>query len=344
PARPSLAGPRFAKNPAPAAQQQRLREIARRTSDRTNPGECDPQPMCTSFVAQQWHKHRHFVARQQHSVNNRRARPWHAAPVPGETALFGPQAYPKMPVPMRWSRGDDTGVCPIARAASWSRPCPMSLAAADPALAPLPGVSAPRISWVPPPGGFAGLSILNGVLRILTLGVYHVWGKTEVRQRIWSAVRIDGEPLEYRGTGGELLRGFLVVFCLILLPISAVSLGASLLGPVAHTIYSFAFWTLLLLLYGIGIHRARRYRLSRTRWVGIRGGLSGRSRGFAWTYLWTMVLVPLTLGWILPWRAVSLQKALFVETRFGDNAFTFTGLAGPLYRRFWLVWVSAIVL
>src|SRR5262249_35227678 len=96
--------------------------------------------------------------------------------------------------------------------------------------------------------------------------------------------------------------------------------------------------------YGIGIHRARRYRLSRTRWRGIRGGLSGRSRGFAWTYLWTMVLVPLTLGWILPWRAVSLQKALFVETRFGDNAFTFTGLAGPLYRRFWLVWVSAIVL
>jgi hypothetical protein len=133
----------------------------------------------------------------------------------------------------------------------------MSLAAADPALAPLPGVSAPRISWVNPPGGFAGLSILNGVLRILTLGVYHFWGKTEVRQRIWSAVRIDGEPLEYRGTGGELLRGFLVVFCLILLPMGVASLGASLLGPVPHAIYSFALWALLLLLSGIGIHRAR---------------------------------------------------------------------------------------
>jgi uncharacterized membrane protein YjgN (DUF898 family) len=221
----------------------------------------------------------------------------------------------------------------------------MSLAAtADLALAPVPGASAPRISWVHPPGGFAGLSILNGVLRILTFGVYHFWGKTEVRQRIWSAVRIDGEPLEYRGTGGELLRGFLVVFCLILLPMGVASLGASLLGPVPHAIYSFALWALLLLLSGIGIHRARRYRLSRTRWRGIRGGLCGRSRGFAWTYLWTMALVPLTLGWVLPWRAVSLQKALFVETRFGDNAFTFSGLAGPLYRRFWLVWLSAIVL
>jgi hypothetical protein len=43
-----------------------------------------------------------------------------------------------------------------------------------------------------------------------------------------------------------------------------------------------------------------------------------------------MALVPLTLGWVLPWRAVSLQRALFVETRFGDNAFTFSGVAGPL--------------
>ena len=93
------------------------------------------------------------------------------------------------------------------------------------------GANIPRISWVHPPGGFAGLSFLNGVLRILTLGVYHFWGKTEVRQRIWSAVRIDGEPLEYRGTGGELLRGFLIVFFLILLPMGLASFASSLFLP-----------------------------------------------------------------------------------------------------------------
>jgi uncharacterized membrane protein YjgN (DUF898 family) len=198
---------------------------------------------------------------------------------------------------------------------------------------------------VPPPGGFAGLSLLNGLLRILTLGVYHFWGKTEVRQRIWSAVRIDGEPLEYRGTGGELFRGFLIVFFLILLPMGLVGFASSLFLPATgHAIYQFAFTGVLFLLSGIGIHRARRYRLSRTRWRGIRGGLSGHSRSFAWTYLWTALLVPLTLGWILPWREVRLQKALFEETHFGDNAFTFTGVAGPLYKRFWLVWFSAFVL
>jgi uncharacterized membrane protein YjgN (DUF898 family) len=211
-----------------------------------------------------------------------------------------------------------------------------------------PSVEAPsRITWVPPPSGFVGLSFLNTLLRILTLGVYHFWGKTEVRQRIWSAVRIDGEPLEYRGTGGELFRGFLVVFLLVLLPLGIVAFAVPLLfgAEVARRggIESL-LWLLIFTLWGVGIHRARRYRLSRTRWRGIRGGLAGRSAPFAWTYLWTTLLVPLTLGWILPWRAVKLQKALFDQTHFGDKAFTFTGRAGPLYSRFWLVWVSGIVL
>jgi len=205
----------------------------------------------------------------------------------------------------------------------------------------------PAISWVHPPGGFLGLSILNGVLRILTLGVYHFWGKTEVRQRIWSAVRIDGEPLDYRGTGGELFRGFLIVFFLILLPLVVASFASSLLfaaNSPEQGLYNLGFWGVVFLLSGIGIHRARRYRLSRTRWRGIRAGLSGRSWSFAWLYLWTMLLIPFTLGWIVPWRTVRLQKALFDDTRFGDKAFTFSGRAGPLYKRFWLVWFSAIVL
>jgi uncharacterized membrane protein YjgN (DUF898 family) len=208
-------------------------------------------------------------------------------------------------------------------------------------------LAAPQISWVQPAGGFLGLSLLNGLLRILTLGVYHFWGKTEVRQRIWSAVRINGEPLDYRGTGSELFRGFLIVFFLILLPMAIAGFAAALYlraGSAARGVYELGFWLLVLSLSGIGIHRARRYRLSRTRWRGIRGGLAGSSTAFAWTYLWTLALVPLTLGWALPWRTVRLQKLLLEQTKFGDKTFTFSGRAGPLYKRFWAVWLSAIVL
>ena len=220
----------------------------------------------------------------------------------------------------------------------------MSLA--DSASAPSP-IADNRITWIHPPGGFLGLSLLNGALRVLTLGVYHFWGKTEVRQRIWSAVRVDGEPLEYRGTGSELFRGFLIVFFFVLMPLALVTFVAPLLwgSQVAgRGAIEALVWITVFSLWGFGIHRARRYRLSRTRWRGVRAGLSGRSAPFAWTYLWTTVLIPLTLGWILPWRAARLQRALFNETCFGDKTFTFEGRAGPLYKRFWLVWVSGIVL
>ena len=119
----------------------------------------------------------------------------------------------------------------------------MTLAASTVSQTPEPNI--PRISWVPPAGRLRGLSLLNGLLRILTLGVYHFWGKTEVRQRIWSAVRIDGEPLEYRGTGGELLRGFLIVFFLILLPMGLAGFASSLFLPAtAQGIYTLVFWGL----------------------------------------------------------------------------------------------------
>ena len=211
----------------------------------------------------------------------------------------------------------------------------------------LPSDSDKRIAWVHPQGGFFGLSLLNGLLRILTLGVYHFWGKTEVRQRIWSAIRLDGEPLEYRGTGGELFRGFLIVFLFVLLPLGIITFVVPLLlGQKVGGRGGFEglAWLIIFVLWGVGIHRARRYRLSRTRWRGIRAGLSGNSAPFAWTYLWTTLLIPFTLGWILPWRAARLQRALFNQTQFGDKTFTFEGRAGPLYKRFWLVWVSAIVL
>lgn len=210
-----------------------------------------------------------------------------------------------------------------------------------------PSGSAPRIDWVAPPQSWVGLSLLNTALRILTLGLYHFWGKTEVRQRIWSAVRVNGEPLEYRGTGGELLRGFLVVFFLILLPISIIGFVVPFAvkgHPAAEGSYNIGAWVFLLTLTGVGVHRARRYRLSRTTFRGIRGGLAGRSRGFAWTYFWTMALVPLTLGWLYPYRSLVLYRELTNASRFGDTPFEFHGKSSALYRRFWLVWVGGIAL
>lgn len=203
-----------------------------------------------------------------------------------------------------------------------------------------------RLSWLAP-AGMVGLSVANFLLTVVTLGIYSFWGKTEVRKRLWSAIRLEGEPLEYTGTGKELLLGFLVVFGAVLLPLLLVQVGVAILaGPhsTAVAVVQAIAYGVIFLLIGVAIYRAQRYRLSRTRWRGIRGSVVGDSWSFGWTYFWTALLIPLTLGWISPWRTTLLQKRLMEDTRFGDRPFRFDAPSGPLYARFTAVWIGGIAI
>jgi uncharacterized membrane protein YjgN (DUF898 family) len=151
-----------------------------------------------------------------------------------------------------------------------------------------------------------GLSFLNVLLAVVTLGIYQFWGRTEVRRRIWSSVHIADEPLAYTGTGKELFLGFLIVFGVVLLPTLAISIGGLLaFGPNSpgYAATQMVMAVVFLFLGGVAIYRARRYRLSRTNWRGIRGSLEGSSWGYGWTSFWTAMIVPVL--------AVSALGALF---------------------------------
>ena len=63
--------------------------------------------------------------------------------------------------------------------------------------------------------GLILLSLKIFFLRIITLGIYYFWGKTEVRRKLWAAVHLEGQPLEYTGKGKELFFGFLIVLFLV---------------------------------------------------------------------------------------------------------------------------------
>lgn len=202
------------------------------------------------------------------------------------------------------------------------------------------------LRWVHPTG-LISLSFANYVLSIVTLGIYSFWGKTEVRKRLWSAIRLQGEPLLYTGTGKELFLGFLFVFFLVILPIMLVSIGVALaLGPnsIGATIFNLALYLVIFFLVGVAIYRATRYRLSRTRWRGIRGSLVGNPNRYAFTYFWTLPLLFLTLGWIGPWRTTKLQTILINDMRFGDRPFTFTATSKPLYSRFAFLWIAGVLI
>jgi uncharacterized membrane protein YjgN (DUF898 family) len=154
-------------------------------------------------------------------------------------------------------------------------------------------------------------------------------------------VHINGEPLEYTGTGKELFFGFLVIMGVIFLPLAlTATVIAVQLGP-EHpvlTLFQIAVSLALLTLYGFAIYRARRYRLSRTLWRGIRGALTGSALAYSGKYFAALLLSPMTAGWSRPAMNLLLAEQMYNDMRFGNQPFTFRGRAGPLYAQYAICW------
>lgn len=189
----------------------------------------------------------------------------------------------------------------------------------------------------------AAIVFINGLLNFPTLGFYRFWGKTRLRRYIWGQIRFLGDPLEYSGQAKELLLGFLVAMG-ILLPL--------FLLPGLLAFFEMVLWAqgviellqaaILYYLINVAIFRARRYRLSRTQWRGIRAGQSGAGwtyalKALAWGFL---MLLTLGLGYAL--YRTRLQRYLTENTWFGDRQFEFDGRAGQLFWLWFIAWLLMI--
>jgi uncharacterized membrane protein YjgN (DUF898 family) len=202
-----------------------------------------------------------------------------------------------------------------------------------------------ELSWKHP-AGLWSLSFINFGLRIVTLGLYNFWGKAETRSRLWSGVRINGEPLMFGGTGLELFLGFLVAMLYVFVPYAVLigtQLTAGIKSPIAGVV-GMLFFVVLNWMWSVAVFRARRYRLTRTTWRGIRGNLVGSANGYAWTAMWTLFVVSLSLGLAYPWRQTRLQRILVEGTRFGDQPLTFTATSGRLYGPFLIMGLCGAIL
>jgi hypothetical protein len=167
------------------------------------------------------------------------------------------------------------------------------------------------------------LALKTGALTVLTLGVYRFWMKTRLRRWYWSSVRPGGLPLEYVGEPLEKLLGFLVAVVVLAFYIGVVNLGLMFLSL---SFLEGSAPALLLSLVGVipiwfyATYRARRYRLARTRWRGLRFGLEPGAWGYAARALghWTVTI--LSVGALWPRMTFKLEKYVTDRTRFGDTA------------------------
>ena len=159
--------------------------------------------------------------------------------------------------------------------------------------------------------------IRGAVLLAVTLGIYRFWLATDIRRFLWAHTEIDGESLEYTGTAVELLLGFLIAIAL-LVPIYAVFFLLTLsMGPIGRAISAMSL-PALAFLGQYAIYRARRYRLTRTVFRGVRFHQTGSAVRYAVCAIFWSVLIALTVGLAYPFAQASLERYKLRNTYYGN--------------------------
>jgi uncharacterized membrane protein YjgN (DUF898 family) len=185
---------------------------------------------------------------------------------------------------------------------------------------------------------FFRVAARGAALELVTVGFYRFWLVTDIRRHLWSHTAIDGDAAEYTGRGKELLIGFLFALA-ILVPIY---LAYFLISIEAERFKAFASIPLVIGFYAFGqfaIYRARRYRLTRTVWRGVRFWMDGSGWAYAWRAMLWGLLVFVTLGLAFPWREAALERYKMQHSHYGELQGGFEGRGWEFFKRCWWLWL-----
>ena len=174
--------------------------------------------------------------------------------------------------------------------------------------------------------------IVNNLLSVLTLGVYHFWGKTKIRKYLYGSTEFMGDRFAYTGTGKELFLGWMKAA-----GVMAIVFGApEALSRFAHPALKLLTIPAMLFLVPFAVASSRRFRMSRTAWRGVRFSFNGSPLEFVKLYVSGAMLNFLTFGLYSPYFHARKEGFLRSHTSFGTGAFTYTGSGRDLKKDFLL--------
>jgi uncharacterized membrane protein YjgN (DUF898 family) len=188
-----------------------------------------------------------------------------------------------------------------------------------------------RVAFTGERAEFRSLVMRGAFLELVTLGFYRFWLATDMRRHLWSNTSVAGDAVEYTGTAKELLIGFLFALA-IMVPVYLVYF---FIGLESERVQAFSSIPLVLFFYvfaQFAIYRARRYRLTRTIWRGVRFWMAGSGWSYAWrASLWAL-LVLITFGVALPWYQAALERYKMKYTSYGNLPGHFDGTGWRFFK------------
>ncbi|MGH8058954.1 MAG: YjgN family protein [Candidatus Entotheonellia bacterium] len=193
-----------------------------------------------------------------------------------------------------------------------------------------------RLSFHGTGGSLFGIFIVNLLLILVTLGTYYVWAKVKIRRYLWSQTEFEGDRFAYAGTGSELFIGWLKAALVFGIPFVLLKNGGEWLGvePWLQWVAAIVAYGISLVFLPVAIVGARRYRLSRTSWRGIRFSFRGRAADFIKLFVKGSLLSAITLGLYSPLFATQRYRFLVSHSYFGHERFGFDAGDRDLFWRF----------
>ncbi len=167
-----------------------------------------------------------------------------------------------------------------------------------------------------------GLTIVNTILTLITLGLYYPWAKVKYLQYYYQNFYMSGDHFSFHGTGKEIFKGFIkaILFIVALFVIYGIFIAIKV-PIIGVLIYILGF----LLIIPIAMHGTMRYRLAKTSWRSIHFGYRGNITKLIKLYLKGLGLTLVTFGIYSYWVEMKIRSYMFEHIRFGNIKLGFKG-------------------
>jgi len=180
--------------------------------------------------------------------------------------------------------------------------------------------------------------IVNVLLTIITLGIYSAWAKVRTKRYFYRNTKVDGSPFEYHARPIQILKGRLLIFGGYVIFVAAAQFQPVISSIIAIIIGLATPWLIV---------RSHVFTARNSSWRNIRFDFNEHSMKDAIrTFLIVPILIPFTLGMIIPYLSYRGWRFSVTNSRVGRQPFLFQSVrVGAYYRAFFaILFVSVMIL
>lgn len=171
--------------------------------------------------------------------------------------------------------------------------------------------------------GYFRVWIVNVLLTIVTFGICAAWAKVRKKRFFYAHTTFDGHAFEYLADPKKILIGNIIVAVLFLSYSASGAISPMVQLPMMLAVAVLVPWFIV---------RSFLFNARNSAWRGLRFGFHGRYWGAMRVYLLLPILVPLTLGLLLPYVSKERRKWMAENHRFGTAPLSFGGTTGDLFK------------